>query len=282
MATRPQELTPQAVKIVVPSTDAYVRLWRPFFLYLERYWPDRPFEVILGANTRQPFFSKATVLVTRPNLPWGSHFQALLEQVTDHYVLVIMPDYFLTDYTDTAAVLRAAELTYKPHVTSVRLVPSPHPRGNCSQGEFLAIKPTDLYSTSLVATIWRTRRLLRILQPDDTPWTFERQGSRRRDTSELLYSSSRALIHYDPAGALSRGRLTRDWRRRLEIDGQLDFLHDWPLMTRSQAVVLCVRNAVFNVLLNTSPSLLGSAYHALDRLQRPHASATFGHTRPTS
>ena len=268
MAADGQARTAELVQILVPSTDAYVRLWGPFVFYLDKYWPDRPYALVVGANTKEFSLPGARVVVTRPDLPWGLHFRELLAQVEAEFVLVMMPDYFLTDRTDTASIMRAAELAGDADATSVRLVPSPRPRGARAGQDFVTIEPRALYSTSTVATVWRTRRLMGILQPDDTPWTFERRGHKRREVSEVLFSARRALIHYDPAGALSRGKVTLRWRHRLERDGMGELLGDWPLMTLRQTVGLGVRSVLFNVAMTTSPRLVAWSYDVLEGVEK--------------
>lgn len=56
--------------IVVPSCDKYNDLWKPFFLFFNKYWPDSRLPVYLFSNTLDYKQADVAVIKTGPPSNW--------------------------------------------------------------------------------------------------------------------------------------------------------------------------------------------------------------------
>jgi hypothetical protein len=243
--------------LLVPSTDEYTDLWEPFLFYLRKFWPDCPFEIILGTNTPTSNVPQgALVQPTVAGINWGEHVRMLLATITSDIVLLVMPDYFLDAPVDTRYIVDCVEYISKSKTGYVRLSPTPPPRrrapavGNVGLVELGLREP---YSTSLAASLWSSTVLFNLLDDSDSPWTFERTGPERRQTNVQFCTTAKPILSYKPTGALVRGRWTREAMRRLTEDGMEDAMRFKPSMSRCQALQHNVKSAAFRLISSMSP-----------------------------
>jgi hypothetical protein len=250
--------------VLVPSTDAYRDLWRPFLFYFNRYWPDCPYRVLLGANYVRETVPGATILRTGRDGPWGTHVRELLARVGSGPVIVIMPDYFLEKPVASPRISECVALVASGVAPYVRLVPSSRPRVDASGGvRFVPVVRTELYAISLVATVWSMEALRQAIRPSDSPWSFERRHGDDALPTEGALSTVEPLLYYDPRGALVRGRWTRKAQRHLRVDGMGHLLAGRSSMTRVGAAVLVVQSLVYRAVLTWCPGALRAWYRAV-------------------
>lgn len=179
---------PHDCTIFIPSCDPYADLWPPFFQQLWRYWPDCPFEIVLGANTLEYPDQRVRTLRSSHGTTWTDRVREQLESLQSTYVLLWLEDFLLRAPVPTARVVEALAFAQERDATVVRLVPRPPadiPDG--AAPSFGAIRPGAPYRVSTQAAIWNRRRLLELMRTGESIWAFELEGSRRSDSDTDRY-----------------------------------------------------------------------------------------------
>jgi hypothetical protein len=243
----------QNTRILVASSDGYTDLWKPFLFYLRKYWPDCPFQVVLGANNPNNIDRPdgAVVVPTAPDIKWGEHVRRLLAEMDSELVLLMMPDYFLDSPVDTKYVLSCIDYMSANNAGSIRLVPVPQLRRQSSNGSRLGLAEvglTEPFSTSLAATLWSSHELAKVLDDGDSPWTFEGFGPQRRREGVQYYTTTKPVLSYPVTGSLVKGMWTRPARKLLSKDGMQDSLTHRPTQSRSRALKMYLKSAAFGTV----------------------------------
>ena len=183
--------------LVVLSCDAYRDLWPACLELHRRYWPDCPYPRVLVSETI-PFVAEFGAappprsIRVGAGLTWSQLVASALRQIDEEYVLLMLDDFFLTRAIDSAAVealrrdlvaLGGAYLRLGSRPRPTRAVPGfPH-LGEHERG--------FRFRTSLQPAFWRRDDLLGLLRPDESPWDFERDATRRSDDLDAPFFVAR-------------------------------------------------------------------------------------------
>ena len=243
----------QNCSILVASTDGYTDLWKPFLFYLRKHWAECPFQVVLGANSPNSadLPDGVIVLPTTPGIEWGEHVRRLLAAMDAEIVLLMMPDYFLDTPVDNQYILDCIDYMSTTNAGSIRLVPVPQLRRQPPNGSALGLAEvglTEPFSTSLAATLWSSAELARVLEDGDSPWRFEGFGPQRRREGVPYYTTTKPALSYPVTGSLVKGMWTRPARKLLSRDGMEDSLSYRPTQSRSRALKMFLKSAVFGTV----------------------------------
>ena len=197
--------------ILVVSCDRYRDLWTPFFTLFKRYWPDCNMPVYLGTNCAHADVAGVTILNAGEDEAWSRRLRYFLQTIDTSYVLVMLEDFFLDRRVSNAEILRQIELLQRLDGVALRLFPNP-PADYFLDGVGI-LHVQSPYRVSLQAAIWNRRRLMDLLVDEESPWEFERRGSKRsRALSGGFYSVAKAVIHYQHV--VERGEWFRSCARR--------------------------------------------------------------------
>src|SRR3989344_5493514 len=90
--------------VVASSFDGNEDLWKPFFTFFFRYWPDCPYPVYLISNFKRFDHSRVTTLTVGTDRKWASNLLMALDQIPSAYIVYLQDDYFLTEKIDTAYI----------------------------------------------------------------------------------------------------------------------------------------------------------------------------------
>ena len=175
--------------LVVNTSDGYSDCWEPFFLLLDRYWPELNAPILL--NTERAKFSQPTVHAVRSTrvndgidrrLTWGECVLRCLELVETPLVLYMQEDYFLEERVDHAVIDSLAALMIKdPSIAQIGLTAfgSRGPFSPTADERLWRVAPRASYRTSLQAALWRVDVMRSYVRPDENGWMFEIYGTRR-------------------------------------------------------------------------------------------------------
>jgi hypothetical protein len=202
--------SPPPFAVLVSSCDAYRDLWPPFFELLFRHWPAVPTPVHLGCE-QAGFADPRVECLALPPGNWSTRLAAMLERVPADYVLLLLEDYLLRGPARAEAIHRLAGEMEARGADCLRLYPCPGPDDD-GDGEIGVIARGAPFRVSLQAALWRRSALAALLVPGESPWEFERAGSRRSDASGGAFLSvrrGREPIDYF-CTAVRRGRWLRD------------------------------------------------------------------------
>lgn len=207
------------VAVYVTSFDGYSDLWVPFFECFWRHWPDCPFKVYLGGNSKGYDDDRVTFLGAQMDQPWSNRVVEHLEQIDSSYVIMFLEDWFLTKPVDSTAILEMFRTFETLNGRMLRFVPDPAPSkaiGGCP--EFGLLELGQLNRTNTHATLWKKTTLLSLLKQDESLWEFEVFGAARSNAfSGGMYSVWQRGIYY--LGAVDAGKYTREALRYAKKKG---------------------------------------------------------------
>lgn len=243
--------------VLVPSTDQYSDLWKPFLFYLDRFWNWRTENVVLGSNFMSTEFSNATVCTTGASRYWGEHVLKLLDFVETDKILLMMPDFFLTKEVEYHLFSYYLDLFQHEQLKCLALTPrSLYGHESITYPGCKAIKLDGAYSVSTEISLWRVDALRDVLRPNDSPWSFERASRIEYEDPRYWCFATEPVFHYAPTGALIRGSWSRNALRMLKHDGLKDCLGDRPVLSRKKSILYGTRSLAFRLTSLTWPNLI--------------------------
>lgn len=243
--------------VFVPSTDEYSDLWIPFLHYLDKFWSWRDANVLLGSNFINQDLPGATVHLTGASKYWGEHVLKLLDLVETDNILLMMPDFFLTNYIDASRFSYYLELFKTEQIKCLALTPrSINKHGALVYPGCKEIDLTGAYSVSLDVSLWKVDALRKVLRPSDSPWSLERSSRIEHENPKKWCYVTEAVFHYSPTGALIRGSWSRTSRRMLKHDGLQSSLGSRPVLSRRLSSIYGMRSLFFKLISVTCPDLI--------------------------
>jgi hypothetical protein len=184
--------------LYVASCDAYSDLWPGFFHCLQRYWPENPFPVFLGAESKTADLAGIVTLHSPATSAWSDRVLLHLHHISARYIVFMLEDFFLRRRVDTAWVLDALEFAKRNDAAMVRLIPRPPPQRHSATYPYIGASPgIHPYRVCTQAAIWRREDLIALLRPGESIWQFEINapthsiGDNRR-----YFAASRAILPY--------------------------------------------------------------------------------------
>lgn len=183
--------------ILVPSWDGYKDLWPAFFHCFFKYWPDCPFPVFLGANQAVYDDPHVKMVAVKPNTDYSTSLIEFLAQLPHTWVIVWVEDLLLQSNVDTSAIIRVLQWA-KSHDTAhvrltggsqflVSLAASYYPQSDIP--DIGMIPKGARYRAGLTVGIWKKDVLVDLLQPGESAWAFEHNGTLRSRTLSAPFFS---------------------------------------------------------------------------------------------
>lgn len=144
---------------------------------LNKYWSDHP-PVFFITNQRE--VPGAEVIKTGRDEGWASNLFFALHRLDAEIILYSQEDYWLKTPVDHSQIISYVDLIKNDLADYIRLYPAPPPDLPFANHPHLgAIGPNSRYRASLQMAVWRKQTLLELLDPNETPWKFEVNGSKR-------------------------------------------------------------------------------------------------------
>lgn len=174
------------ITVLIGSCDKYSFLWDEFYRAFSKYFlPD--IDVFLLSETKKhPYIPTINTGTTT----WGKHVLKALEQIDTPYILWLQDDYFLIKPFDSDTLEYNLECCKNFNVDHLILDRIAKHYTLIDEKHCGMIKMSDRskYLTSLQASIFKRDFLVDNIKPNDTPWTFEVQGTKRvRDKGYNVY-----------------------------------------------------------------------------------------------
>lgn len=167
------------ISILVVGFDGYADVWNHFFELMNKYWPNRP-KTYLATSEAKPEYEGVEVVTAGPNTEWSLRARAGLEKITTPYVILMLEDFFITDYVDNTLVKECLELVEQDNILFyqilVQLIKQTWEKGKPYKGnKRIHIIPSDKkYGINLQAAIWNTDFLKeKIGNENYNAWIFE-------------------------------------------------------------------------------------------------------------
>ena len=174
------------IAILVSSCDKYSDVWKPFFLFFNKYWSNCPFPVYLGTNTQKYDHPGVTQIFSNKITSWTDELETILKQIPEKYVVIILEDYFIYKQVDNDFLISVAETmdAHEAAYTKLAAFPKkynqlwPH-KPLLDNPKIGAIEKGAKYRLCLQTAMWNKEILLSLLNSDENPWQFEINASIR-------------------------------------------------------------------------------------------------------
>src|SRR3954468_6581904 len=99
--------------VLILSCDKYSDLWKPFFVFFEKYWRDRTIPAYFCSDTKKPELPNVNAIAPDINMEWSARLLWALQNIKEPYVLLLLDDYFLTKKPDEKKMLDLVEVMKK-------------------------------------------------------------------------------------------------------------------------------------------------------------------------
>lgn len=186
------------MRVIVLTSDKYHHALRAYIWLFQKYW-NREQRVLIGGFARPEYelpsnfeFHSIGKMSDHPLERWSDAVIKLLNEIDDEAFVLMLEDYLLKRPVDRLGVKMAYEYalqfgyllrfdltfdrfgSYGPHY--------PHELPNGDYGylghlDLIRSDPAKEYHMSLMTAVWRRDNLLRVLQPNWSPWDVELQGT---------------------------------------------------------------------------------------------------------
>jgi hypothetical protein len=174
--------------ILVNSCDSFEDCWDPFFLLMQRYWPECDAKIFLNTEKKKWGCHGLDIMCTQVQgtdagrLSWSECLLRALDQIETPLVLYFQEDYFIHQAVRHEIIQRAADYMVK-HTLVGHIALTRH----CSLGPYeqheekwlQTIKQKARYRISTQAGLWRVDTLRSYLDTKENGWMFEIFGTWR-------------------------------------------------------------------------------------------------------
>lgn len=174
------------ITIIVSSCDKFKDAWEPFFVLLEKYWPNHPRKILLNSESvlySGSFQGVKTVLNTH-NESWSERIRNTVKQVDTEYVLFFLEDYFIWDYVKEDVFDSAVQIMHNDKKTSAIVF-----HGVSVDEKYNTRFDTDkvfaeqnnrlISRLHVVVSLFRKDYFLKLLCSNENPWRYERESYAR-------------------------------------------------------------------------------------------------------
>jgi hypothetical protein len=216
--------TSENTAILILSCDKYSDAWNPFFLLMQKYWPDCKFDVFLGTNEKGFDFPGIKVLKSGKARDWSADTSAILEQIPHENVIILLEDYFIMKPVDEVWLNKCISFLSEKNASFMRIAsfrkdhfPMYAYDPIIENPEFGITRNEAPYKVNLQAGIWNKKDLIDLIKKGESPWEFEVNASKRCNASEKLFlcitESSVANILIGPIPYLCTAITRGTWMR---------------------------------------------------------------------
>lgn len=179
---------PQKLEVVVLTSNAYLQCLPPFAYLFNKFWPgNQPVKVVRYENRPYNLPGNFTTYAVgnQADYTWSSGLTKYLQWHNGDLVLLMLEDYFIDSLVSVKAIQSVWDfMSQHPEIAKIdltgdRLKVSHHPFIDTHGLDFIQSDNDAPFQTSMQAAIWRKDFLLKFLDPTESPWQFEKQGTKR-------------------------------------------------------------------------------------------------------
>lgn len=180
------------VSIVIATCDKYSELWHPATTLLYRQWPTlltthKHIPIYLFSNEKSFGDPRVTNLVVGHKDKTWKNLLAGLSQVKTKYIILTLEDYIFTRPVNVARLKEMLDLAKRDNAAFIELdgdaglsdgPPVPGVEGVTERAKGGA------YRLNTQTGIWNREIFMSLIDPEESTWKFETNGSRRSDKLE--------------------------------------------------------------------------------------------------
>jgi hypothetical protein len=195
-------------------------MWEPFFLCLDKYWPDCPYKIYLLTNNLKPVFPNVEVTSVGEDTTWSANVKKALGFIKEDFVFMWIDDLFLTEKVNTEKINKYFNFAqeFDAHYLSLNAIPKPQRRIDENMG---LIDRGVLYRVSTVLSLWKKEVLFDLLDEEENAWEFEIKGTLRADKYDKFFTTYKTEIKV--INSVVKGKWRRSALRQIvSLDYKVD------------------------------------------------------------
>ncbi|MBP3819461.1 MAG: hypothetical protein J6H31_14290 [Butyrivibrio sp.] len=167
------------LSVLIVGFDGYEDVWNHDIELMNKYWNDRPKTYLVNSELN-PNYEDVEIINAGPNSEWSRKVQVALEKIDTPYVLLLLEDFFITDYVDNSLLEDVMKTVQKDKIlfyqVLVQLINQKWEKGAPFKGNRdIKIVPRDKkYGINLQAAIWDKEYLKKVVGDGNyNAWVFE-------------------------------------------------------------------------------------------------------------
>lgn len=235
--------------ILILSCDKYSPLWQPFFYRFKKYWPNSYKKVYLLSNFLNTNIEGVENIKIGEDKDWSSNLLKGINLIDSEYIFILLDDVFLKKKIDKfylESLITFIE-RFKPNYLNTKS--EPIPKGEkVSEYTWEIIKGSH-YRCSISNSFWNKKMLINLLVEGESPWEFERNGSKRSNFYNGFYGTKKSLLDFHHV--IIGGKLSRDVLHLEDLKSK-SILESFPPMSKFKWIIFkltIIRSFLFTKLI---------------------------------
>lgn len=167
------------ISVLIVGYDGYKDVWDYCIDLMNKYWPNRP-KTYLVDSELAPLYKNVQIINAGADSEWSKKVQVALSQIHTPYVLLLLEDFFITDYVDNNKINQVIQLVknndikfYQLFVQAIRQTWIKGKRF-CGYKGIRIIPKDKKYGLNLQAAIWNREFLKKAVGNGNyNAWEFE-------------------------------------------------------------------------------------------------------------
>ena len=200
----------EKMAILVLGRDQTSKLVYLTSYFMDKYWSDRKFRLVLCTQTSVPGgVNYDQVICAGAETVWSDRLKIAVKAIQAEYILFTSEDFFLKDFVEPGLMESYLEkMDSEKIVSAIKLTPSKNFIEKYDD-QYNCIKKGAPYRVCVQPTIFKRDYLLALAEKNYTPWQFEVDGS---EYSSLLEGEVLVVRknEYNCVHAWGKGAWTRE------------------------------------------------------------------------
>lgn len=174
--------------VFVNTTDNFEDCWLPFFTLFKKFWPEYAGTIFLNTETKSFTFPGLNIVSIQNNkssltkiITWSECLINALKIIDSEIILYMQEDYFIKSKVQHELITRFATIMQENDIDCLHLTDqnTTGPFSDSEYKDFWLIDKKAPYRISCQAALWKKSILLQYLRTYETPWQFEKFGTKR-------------------------------------------------------------------------------------------------------
>lgn len=215
------------IAFLVVSCDKYSDLWEPFFILLNKYWPDISFKVYLLSNFKNFSWNEVNLLKIGEDVSYSDNLIKALEKISEKWIFLWLEDLFICEKVDDQRINKIINDFIKMNGGYLNVAPDmPISYENKKDLEIGYLPKGIRYRSAIGATLYKKTTLNKLLIKGASAWELDK--SRISDSLEESFfalnknSSKTPPIKY--INVLIRGKWAWQSKVFLKFEGLQEIL----------------------------------------------------------
>jgi hypothetical protein len=163
------------VAMLVVSCDRYADMWEPCFRLLDKYWPDRGFNVYLMTNFLDFERPGVTVIRVGEDVAYADNLRKAVAQIPEEWILLWLEDLLLCTPVDNGRVMSIIGAAQRRKAGYLKLSSDMPLSYDAATTEEVGPLPKGVrYRAAIGASLYHRSTLLRLLTPGASAWDLDR------------------------------------------------------------------------------------------------------------